>query len=73
LSTNLRGGGASSSVAAYFSGALNDLTDELLVAFRHLDSTGVLNGVPNRGGRDTYQFETNGFTARFVRFVLDPF
>lgn len=54
------------------SAAVNDMTDELVVAFRHLHSAGVLNGISTRGG-DMFQFETNGFTPKFVRFILDPF
>jgi hypothetical protein len=54
------------------SAEVNNLIDELVVAFRHLHSTGLLNGVPTPNG-DMFQFQTNGFTPRFVRFILDPF
>lgn len=52
--------------------AVNDLTDELIVAFRHLHSAGILDGIAVGGG-DMFQFQSNGFTAKFLSFVLDPF
>ena len=54
------------------SAEVNGLVDELVVAFRHLHSVGLLNGIMTRQG-DMFQFQTNGFTSRFLRFVLDPF
>lgn len=55
------------------SAAVNALIDELIVAFRHMHSVGVLSGMSIRSGGDMVQFQTNGFTPRFLRFVLDPF
>jgi hypothetical protein len=55
------------------SAAVNDLTDEMVVAFRHLHGAGLLDGYATRGGGDMFQFDTNGFTPRFLRFVVDPF
>ncbi|HYI09165.1 MAG TPA: hypothetical protein VEK57_08840 [Thermoanaerobaculia bacterium] len=56
------------------SAEVNDMTAELVVAFRHLHAAGLLNGVPTRSPTgDMFQFSTNGFTAKFLRFVLDPF
>ena len=52
--------------------AVHDMTSELVVTFRHLHSTGLLDGISTRGG-DMVQFQSNGFTPRFLRFVLDPF
>lgn len=51
----------------------NEMTDELVVSFRHLYSAGLLNGIAHPATRDFYHFETNGFTPKFLRFVLDPF
>lgn len=53
--------------------AVHDLTNELVVAFRHIHSAGLLDGVATRGSGDMFQFQTNGFTSKFLRFVLDPF
>lgn len=56
------------------SDAANDLLDEMIVTFRHLHSAGLLNGLPTADGSgNLLQFSTNGFTAKFLRFVLDPF
>ena len=55
------------------SAEVNDMTDELVVAFRHLHSVGVLDGMTERDGGDMFQFLTNGFTPKFIRFVIDPF
>lgn len=55
------------------SAAVNDLVDEMVVTFRHLHSAGLLNGMPTRDGSgNMYQFSTNGFTPKFLRFVIDP-
>src|SRR5579872_3510532 len=39
--------------------AVNDLTAELVVSFRHLHSAGLLDGINTRAGGDMFHFETN--------------
>jgi hypothetical protein len=55
------------------SAAVNDMVDELVVAFRHLHSVGLLDGLNTSNSGDMFHFQTNGFTPKFLRFVVDPF
>ena len=49
---------------------LMNLEVDLRVAFRHFESVGLLD--PIGMGGETYMYRTNGFSPRFLAFILDP-